>query len=158
MQSPMQRVREQLKESDQLAFLDKKGKPLNLSKEQKESLKKLRKDMQETQKPLFKDLEKMFAEAERNAAQGGRGGGGGRGGAAGGGDDEGARAGRGAMLPAVREVMMKLTDIQDAAGDRAHALLNENQKHMSDSLLVIYKAELRDKEAKRARSGGGPRG
>jgi hypothetical protein len=152
----MQRVRDQLKESDQLAFLDKKGKPLNLTKEQKESLKKLHKDMQETQKPLFKDLEKMFAETERNAPQGGRGGS--RGGGASGGDDEGARGGRGAMSPAVREVMMKLTDIQDVAGERAHALLNESQKHMSDSLLVIYKAELRDKETKRAQSSRSPRG
>lgn len=155
----MQRVREQLKESDQLEFLDKKEKQLALTKEQKESLKTLRKDMQETEKPLFKDLEKIFSEQERGASQGGGGGGGARGGSAGG-DDQGSGASRGGrgMPPGVREAMLKLTEIQDAAGERAHALLNENQKHMSDSLLVIYKAELRDKETKRSRSGGFGRG
>ncbi|MEO7996946.1 MAG: hypothetical protein ABI852_05850, partial [Gemmatimonadaceae bacterium] len=132
----------------QLEFLDKESKQLDLTKEQKESLKTLRKDMQETQKPIFKDIEKIFSDAERSASAGTS-----TGGDDGGGSRGGGRGGRG-MPAGVREAMAKLTEIQDAAGERAHAMLNEGQKHMSDSLLVIYKAEMRDKEAKRSRSGG----
>ena len=147
-ESPIDRVKAQLKETDQLEFLDKKKKQLELTKEQKNSIKSLHKEMDDMQKPIFKDLEQIFAQS------------GGRGGARGGGGgvDGGGAGGRGAMPAGVQAAMLRLSEIQDAAGERAHAMLNDTQKHMSDSLMVIYKADIRDKEAKRSRATGARRG
>ena len=48
--------------------------------------------------------------------------------------------------------MIKLADIQTAFAERAGVLLKDNQKHLADSLRLIYKDELREKAARKARS------
>ena len=58
------------------------------------------------------------------------------------------------MPAGIRESMVKLTDIQAAFAERAAVLLRDDQKHLADSLRVIYKNDLRDKEARNARSRG----
>jgi len=146
-ETPLQRVKDELKETDELEFLDKRNKQLSLDKEQKALLKALNKEMDEVQKPIFKELEKTFEDAQRNASLGG-------GGFGGGGAEGGGRGGRGGMPSGIRESMVKLTDIQTAFAERAAVLLKDNQKQLADSLRLIYKDELREKAARKAKSRG----
>jgi hypothetical protein len=135
-QSPMERVRDDLKHTDELEFLDKRNKQLSLDKEQKEKLKLLNKEMEEAQKPIFKDIEFAFKEVQRmERAGGGMGGPGGRG---------------GGMPEGVRESMVKLTDIQRSYGDRAHEMMKPEQIARADTLRPVYLDELRELAAKKA--------
>ena len=144
--SPMDRVKDELKATDELEFLHNRNKQLSLDKEQKDAIKALNKEMDQMQKPIFKEMEKTFADAERSSSMGG-------GGSRGGGE-AGMRGGRGAMPAGIRESMVKLTEIQAAFAERAAVLLRDDQKHLADSLRVIYKNDLRDKAARNARSRG----
>lgn len=133
-QLPMQRVREELKLSDYFEFLDDKGKQIGLEKAQKDSVKVLSKQMDEQQKPILKEMEKQFENAERSAMQGGRSGG-----------------GRGGMPEEVRTLMQNLVAMQEDYATKAHVLLNDSQKHIADSLIVIYQEQLRVRQRNRSR-------
>jgi hypothetical protein len=150
-ESPTKRIKSEFDASDPVQFLLKRDKPLKLEKTQKDSLKSLHKDLDAAEKPIFSDVEKVFADAEKNAQQ-----------ARDDGDNPapagaGAAGGRGArrMPDGVRELVAKLTDTQSAFNDRARAQLNDGQRHIADSLKTIYDAELRDKEAKQRPQSGG---
>ena len=157
--SPMARVREELKVTDYLQFLDDKSKQVGLEKAQKDSVKKLSKQMDEDQKPVFKEMDKMFAELERtmrqNGAAGGGGGGGARGGGGGGGggDAGGGGGGRGGagMPPEVRLLMTRMVEIQDSYASKAKELLTESQKPVADTLHTAWQADLRDRQRNRSR-------
>lgn len=142
--SPMQRVREELKVTNYFEFLDDKAKQIGLEKAQKDSAKTLKKLMEEEQKPLFKEMEKMFDEAERLGMQGGGGGGGGRG-------DGGAGGGRGGMPEGVRDVMRRLVGIQEDFATKGHLLLTPTQKPLADSLSTVYQDQLRERQRRRSR-------
>lgn len=146
--TPMQRVKDELKASDPLDFINDHSRQLELDKAQKDSFKKLHKEMQEEQKPIFKELEKVYSELERNGDGSGFGGAGMPRGESGGGE---------APPTAARLLTGRLMEVQTSYGEKASALLNEGQRHINDSLSTIYKAELRDKQAK-ARSRGRGRG
>jgi len=151
--SPMQRVKEELKLTDYFEFLDDKGKQIGLDRAQKDSVKSLNKQLEAEQKPVLKEVEKFFQDAERAAMQGGggAGGGGARGGGRGeAGGEEGGR-GRGGMAEGVRALMLQLVGMQEDYATKAKALFNEQQKPIADSLNVIYQADLRDRQRKRAR-------
>jgi hypothetical protein len=174
--TPASLVKENLEKSDPIAFLLDRKKPLTLSDMQKDSLKIFRKEMQHMQEPLFRDMDKIFADIEKNGGEGGaegggsgrRGGGmgggmgggrrgGGMGGGGMGGDDEGADGGRGARLAAMlpdtaKTIVARLTDIQDAYRDRARGQLSDGQRHIADSLMTAILDEQRKKdEAERAK-------
>ncbi len=176
--TPATLVKENLEKSDPIAFLLDRKKPLTLSDMQKDSLKIFRKEMQHMQEPLFKDMDKIFADQEKNGENGAEGGSGRRGGGMGGGgmgggrrgggmggagaggaggDDEGADGGRGARLAAMlpdtaKTIVARLTDIQDAYRDRARGQLNDGQRHIADSLMTAMLDEQRKKdEAERAK-------
>lgn len=157
MESPIERVKDELKLTDELEFLEKRSKDLTLDKEQKEALKALSKEMEQLQKPILKDIEKSLQDAQKGQSGGGM---------PEGGEDPSGRPGgrgRGGMPTAAREGVVKLTDIQSAFADRAAVLLSASQKVVADSLRPIYKEDLREKAEKKARSrasgmGGGGMG
>ena len=62
MKSPAAMARERLEKADPIEFLLDRKKPLELTKEQQESLKSLRKEMQRTQAPVFTVLDKLFGD------------------------------------------------------------------------------------------------
>lgn len=166
--TPASLVKENLEKSDPIAFLLDRKKPLSLSDVQRDSLKIFRKEMQHMQEPLFKDMDKVFTDLEKNGENGAEGGagrrsggmgggmgggrrGGGMGGGAMGGDDEGPDGGRGARLAAMlpdtaKTIVARLTDIQDAYRDRARGQLNDGQRHIADSLMTSILDEQRKKD------------
>lgn len=146
--TPVQRVKDELRDSDPVDFINDHSRQLELDKAQKDSFKKLHKEMQEEQKPIFKELEKVYSEMERNGGGGGFGGAGMPRGESGGGEPP---------PTAARLLTGRLIEVQTSYGEKASTLLNEAQRHINDSLSTIYKAELRDKQAK-ARSRGRGRG
>lgn len=165
--TPASLVKENLENSDPIAFLLDRKKPLTLTDMQKDSLKIFRKEMQHMQEPLFKDMDKIFTDLEKNGdnglesgsgRRGGGMGGGRRGGGMGaGGTDDGPDGGRGARLAAMlpdtaKTIVARLTDIQDAYRDRARGQLSDGQRHIADSLMTAILDEQRKKdEAERAK-------
>ncbi|MGV3708043.1 MAG: hypothetical protein ACO1Q7_04320 [Gemmatimonas sp.] len=122
----MLRIKEQLKETDELEFLAKRSKQLSLDKDQKEKLKVLNKEQEESEKPVLKDIETAFKELEKMGMAGG------------------GMGGRGGMPEGIRESMAKLTGIQRSFGERAHEMLKAEQKAQADSLRPAYLNDLRD--------------
>ncbi len=55
------------------------------------------------------------------------------------------------MAEGVRALMLQLVGMQEDYATKAKALFNEQQKPIADSLNVIYQADLRDRQRKRAR-------
>ena len=151
MKSPAAMARERLEQADPIEFLLHRKKPLELTKEQQDAFKSLRKEMQRTQAPLFKDLEKLFGEMPQ---RGGRGVGAPPGGGMGGGMGGGGRPGEerpnggapgGGAPDTVRAVLGKLSDIQDRFRDRAREQLTAEQRTRADSLQQVMLAEERAK-------------
>lgn len=145
MKSPAAMARERLEQSDPLAFLLDRKKPLALTKPQQESFKALRKEMQRMQAPLFKDLETLFGEMPRRGGMPGGGmpgggmPGGGRGATPSGGPPDGAPS------DTVRAVVGKLSDIQDSYRDRAREQLTAVQRTRADSLQQIMLEKERER-------------
>ncbi len=132
MMSPAAMARERLEKADPIEYLLDRKKLLELSREQQDTFKSLRKEMQRAQEPLFKDLDKLFGDMPQ---RGGRGGGGP--------PDGGMAGGLGGGAPdAVRVVIGKISDMQDSFRDRAREQLNPVQQTCADSLqLVILEEE-----------------
>lgn len=152
--SPAAMAKERIKKADPIEFLLDRKKPLELTKEQQDVFKSLRKEMQRTQAPLFKDLDKLFGDMpQRGGSPPGGGMGGGRGGGMGGGgrpgEDRptGGAPGAGAS-DTVRAVLGMLSDIQDSFRDRAREQLTALQRTRADSLLQVILAEERAKSEK----------
>ena len=137
--SVSRRVRNDLDGKNPLEFMLKHDKQLTLSNPQKDSIKSYAKQMDNDQKPIFKELQKVLGDAERDANLGGGGGGGGRG---------------GAMPPVARDLVARLGEVQDGYATKAKAQLNEGQLHINDSLYTIHATELKEK-AEKARGGRG---
>jgi hypothetical protein len=136
MKSPAAMARERLEKADPIEFLLDRKKPLELTKEQQESLKSLRKEMQRTQAPVFTVLDKLFGDTSP------------RGGPPGGGMPGGGASER--TLPdTVRSVFAKLSDIQDSFRDRAREQLTATQRTRADSLQQVMLAEEREKRQPR---------
>ncbi|MEP6781098.1 MAG: hypothetical protein ABJC26_14480 [Gemmatimonadaceae bacterium] len=138
-ESPAKKIKSDFDASDPVQFLLKRDKPLKLDKAQKDSLKALHKELDEFEKPLFSDVDKLFADAEKNKRD-----------QRDSGEEPAAASGRGGrrMPNGVRELVTKLGDAQLAFKDRARAHLNDGQRHIADSLKVVYDAELLEKEGK----------
>ena len=142
MKSPAALAKERIEQADPIEFLLDRKKPLELTKEQQDTFKSLRKEMRQTQAPLFKDLDKLFGDLPQ---RGGRGGGP-PGGGMGGGMGSGMPGGMGAGAPdTVRAVLGKLSDIQDSFRDRAREQLTAEQRTRADSLQQVMLAEERAK-------------
>jgi hypothetical protein len=131
MKSPAATAKERIEQADPIEFLLDRKKPLELTKEQQDAFKSLRKAMQHTQAPLFKDLDKLFGDM---APRGGRGVGSPPGGGLGGGAPD-----------TVRAVLGMLSDIQDSFRDRAREQLTAEQRTRADSLQQVMLAEERAK-------------
>lgn len=131
------RVRGDLDDRDPLDFLLKREKQLALTGAQKDSIKALQKEADNAQKPIYKEFQKILAEAERDAMA-----------AAGGGALRG-------MPPLARDLVGRMNEVQDQYGTRARAQLDARQLHLADSLQVVYAAELRDKAEKQRGGRGG---
>jgi hypothetical protein len=130
MKSPAAMTRERIAQADPIEFLLDRKKPLELTKEQQESLKSLRKEMQRTQAPVFTELDKLFGDTPPRAGPPG-------GGMPGGGAPERA------LPDTVRTVIAKLSDIQDSFLDRAREQLTHTQRTRADSLQQVMLAEER---------------
>ena len=153
--SPAATLKDNLEHNDPVAFLLDRKKPLALSGAQRDSLKVFRKEMRRRQEPLFKDMEGLATDREQQGARGGRGRGGrsdgggpdGGGGASGRGGDRAARAG---ASDTMRVLIDRLTEIQDAYGERARTQLSESQRAKADTLMERFLADER-KRAEKAR-------
>jgi len=132
MMSPAAMARERLEKADPIEYLLDRKKPLELSREQQDTFKSLRKEMQRAQEPLFKDLDKLFGDIPQ---RGGRGGGA----PPGGGEPSGGEP------DAVRVVIARISDMQDSFRDRAREQLNPAQRTRADSLQQMTLAEERAK-------------
>ena len=161
--SPAAMAKERIKKADPIEFLLDRKKPLELTNEQQDVFKSLRKEMQRTQAPLFKDLDKLFGDMpQRGGSPPGGGMGGGMGGGRGGGMGGGGRPGEdrpnggtpGSGAPGagasdtVRAVLGTLSDIQDSFRDRAREQLTAVQRTRADSLQQVMLAEERAKSEK----------
>ena len=137
MKSPAAMAKERLEQADPIEFLLDRKKPLDLTKEQQDAFKSLRKEMQHTQAPLFKDLDKLFGDMPQR---------GGRGGGRRPGEEPPAGGPTGGGAPdTVRAVLGKLSDIQDSFRDRAREQLTAEQRTRADSLQQVMLAEERAK-------------
>ena len=137
MKSPAAMAKERIEQADPIAFLLDRKKPLELTKEQQDTFKSLRKEMRHTQAPLFKDLEKLFGDMPQR---------GGRGGGRRPGEEPPAGGPTGGGAPdTVRAVLGKLSDIQDSFRDRAREQLTAEQRTRADSLQQVMLAEERAK-------------
>ena len=144
-ESPSKRIKSDFEDSDPVQFLLRRDKALKLDNTQKDSLKALHKELDAMEKPMFADVEKLFSDAEKNRKD-----------AADGGEQPAAGGRGGRIMPdGVRELVAKLSDTQLAFKDRARAHLNDGQRHIADSLKVIYDTELQEKQAKQRTSRGG---
>jgi hypothetical protein len=142
MKSPAALAKERIEQADPIEFLLDRKKPLELTKEQQDTFKSLRKEMRQTQAPLFKDLDKLFGEVPQRGGRGGGPAGGGMGGRMSGGTP--GEMGAGAP-DTVRAVLGKLSDIQDSFRDRAREQLTAQQRTRADSLQQAMLAEERAK-------------
>ncbi len=134
MKSPAAMTKERIQQADPVEFLLDRKKPLELTKEQQDAFKSLRKEMQHMQAPLFKELDKLFGGMP---PRGGRGGGSPPAGGMGGGAPD-----------TVRVVVGRLSDIQDSFRDRAREQLTALQRTRADSLQQVILAEERAKSEK----------
>lgn len=157
IKSPAATLKDNLEHNDPVAFLLDRKKPLALSGAQRDSLKFFKKEMRRQQEPLFKEMEGLATNRQEQAARGGRGRGGrsnGRGPDGGGGDGASGRGGdRGARAGAsdtMRVLIDRLTDIQDAYGERARTQLSLSQRAKADTLMEQFLAD----ERKRAEKAG----
>jgi len=132
MKSPAAMARERLEKADPIELLLDRKKLLELSKEQQDTFKSLRKEMQRMQEPLFKDLDKLFGDMPQ---RGGRGGGA----PPGGGEPSGGAP------DAVRVVIARISDMQDSFRDRAREQLDPLQRTRADSLQQVMLEEERAK-------------
>lgn len=132
MKSPAAMARERLEKADPIEYLLDRKKPLELSREQQDTFKSLRKEMQRAQEPLFKDLDKLFGDMPQRGGPGG-------GAPPGGGEPSGGAP------DAVRVVIARISDMQDSFRDRAREQLNPEQRARVDSLQQVMLAEERAK-------------
>ena len=138
MKSPAAMAKERIEQADPIEFLLDRKKPLELTKEQQDTFKSLRKEMRQTQAPLFKELDKLFGDQPQRGGRGGGPSGGSMGGSMPG--------GMGAGAPdTVRAVLGTLSDIQDSFRDRAREQLTAEQRTRADSLQQAMLAEERAK-------------
>lgn len=121
------KIRGDLEDRDPINFLLKRDKQLSLTAAQKDSLKTMHKALEEEQKPIFKELQKVLTEAERDASVSG---------------------GRASAPPVTRELVGRLNEVQNAYTPKARAQLTADQLKIADSLQVTYDAELKEKADK----------
>ena len=105
--------------SDPLDFLLEKKKSLNLSKMVEDSIKNYRKEMRHMQDVVFKDLDALAVKK----------------------DPAGQPPSITVVMSLTKDADDRVKDIQSAYRDRAHALLDEKQKHQIDSLEAIWKRD-----------------
>jgi hypothetical protein len=134
--SVSRKARNDLDARDPVEFMLKHDKQLTLSPPQKDSLKSFSKQMDNDEKPIFKELQKVLGDAEREA------------------NLSAGDGGRGGVPPLARDLITHLGEVQDGYGTKAKAQLNEGQLHLNDSLYTIHAAELKEK-ADKARGGRG---
>ena len=134
MKSPAAMAKERIEQADPIEFLLDREKPLELTKEQQDTFKSLRKEMRQTQAPLFKELDKLFGDQPQRGGRGGGPSGGSMGGSMPG--------GMGAGAPdTVRAVLGTLSDIQDSFRDRAREQLTAEQRTRADSMQPMLAEE-----------------
>ena len=105
--------------NDPLDFLLEKKKSLGLSKSVEDSVKNYRKEMRHMQDVVFKDLDALAVKKESN----------------------GQPPTNTVVLSLTKDADSRVKDIQSAYRDRAHALLDDKQKHLVDSLEAIWRRD-----------------